>query len=85
MEWGCALADSLGLESFIESTQIGTHLYLKFGFVPIGHFFLTANCDNPSEEWTALYNRIAPEPFRVEIMWRPKIGKSESEKQADLT
>ena len=75
MEWGIKIADELGLESFIEASQDGIPLYLGFGFVSVGHVFLTAENATPSPEWTKAYQQIRPGPFRVEIMWRPKGGK----------
>lgn len=34
LEWGCSRADKAKLPAFLESTQMGRPLYVRFGFVP---------------------------------------------------
>lgn len=75
VEWGVKIADELGLESFIEASQDGVPLYVSYGYVPVGHLYLTAENEEPSPEWTSAYQKIRPDPYRVEVMWRPKDGK----------
>jgi GNAT superfamily N-acetyltransferase len=86
MEWGCKLADEMGLEAFVESTDNGRELYKAHGFVIVRPFFL----DLPpatvgdEEEFARLKKIIAPEPYRVWLMWRPKGGKFEQGKTVYL-
>lgn len=84
MEWGCKIADEMGLEAFVESTDDGRELYKAHGFVIVRPFFL----DMPpivagnEEELAKLKESIAPEPYRVWLMWRPKGGNFEEGKTA---
>jgi hypothetical protein len=77
MEWGCNLADKMGLECFVESTDDGRALYESAGFVVVNPFFLDPQPENenPSQEWQKIKQEAFPEPYRVWFMWRPKGGK----------
>jgi hypothetical protein len=77
MRWGCELADKLGMESFVESTESGVPLYESAGFVVVDHFYLDPQMSEPTREWIELKANIFPEPFPVYFMWRPKGGKFE--------
>lgn len=74
----------MGLEAFVESTDDGRELYKAHGFVIVRPFFL----DMPpivagnEEELAKLKESIAPEPYRVWLMWRPKGGNFEEGKTA---
>ncbi|KAB8300518.1 hypothetical protein EYC80_000680 [Monilinia laxa] len=87
MEWGCKIADKMGLETFVESTDDGRELYKAHGFVIVRHFFLYV----PSapkvdeEEFAKLKEVIAPEPYRVWLMWRPNGGKFEEGKTIKIS
>lgn len=74
MEWGCNIADEMGLEAFVESTDDGKELYEAYGFHAVNPFYLHADTEKPNDEWKALKERIIPEPYRVWFMWRPKGG-----------
>ncbi|KAG4034541.1 hypothetical protein MFRU_003g05000 [Monilinia fructicola] len=82
MEWGCKIADEMGLEAFVESTDDGRELYKAHGFVIVNHFFLDMPpaTKGDEEEFAKLKEVIAPEPYRVWLMWRPKGGKFEEGK-----
>ncbi|PQE29146.1 hypothetical protein CJF30_00004173 [Rutstroemia sp. NJR-2017a BBW] len=83
VDWGCKLADKMGLEAFVESTDTGKKLYEAHDFVAVRPFFL----DFPpipdgqdTTEWNQLKKTVAPEPARTWLMWRPKGGKFEAGK-----
>ena len=80
MEWGTKLADKLNLESFVESTDDGCALYKAHGFVVVDHILLDPEVKRPSEEWKRLKKEVAPRPFPIVFMWRPKGGKFEDGK-----
>lgn len=73
MNWGTQKADELGLDCFVESTEIAVPLYKKYGFVTVDHFSLDASIPNASEEWKTISARNLPMEF--EMMWRPAKGK----------
>lgn len=60
MEWGVKKADEMGVESFIEASEMGTHLYRKFGFVIVCEELSETNISNPSEEWQDMAARFPP-------------------------
>jgi len=84
MEWGCKIADEMGLEAFVESTDDGRELYKSHGFVIVRPFFLDAQPATEEEgkdpEWLQLKKQLTPEPYRVWLMWRPQGGKFEEGK-----
>lgn len=82
MEWGCKLADEMGLEAFVESTDDGRELYKAHGFVIVRPFFLEVPLvtKGDGEEFARLKEVIASKPYRVWLMWRPKGGKFEEGK-----
>ncbi|KAF7889668.1 uncharacterized protein EAF02_002083 [Botrytis sinoallii] len=82
MQWGCKLADEKGLEAFVESTDDGRELYKAHGFVIVRPFFLEVPpaTESDEEEFAKLKEAIAPKPYRVWLMWRPKGGKFEEGK-----
>ncbi|KAF3057435.1 Acyl-CoA N-acyltransferases (Nat) [Daldinia childiae] len=58
LEWGTQKADELGLESFVESTEMARRTYEKQGFYVIGDFYLDAQEENPSKEFIAERKRL---------------------------
>ncbi|KAI0849590.1 hypothetical protein F5Y00DRAFT_261375 [Daldinia vernicosa] len=58
LEWGARKADELGLESFVESTEMARRTYEKQGFYVIGDFYLDAQEENPSKEFIAERERL---------------------------
>ena len=63
------------LEAFVESTEDGLALYQAFGFKIVDSFFLDPQKVNPSSEWKSIKEKVAPVPYQVWFMWRPKGGK----------
>jgi predicted N-acetyltransferase YhbS len=63
MNWGLEHADRLGLETFIEATDLGKPVYEKFGFRVMEHHSLHAP-EKPEgvkvEEWRALEGKVLP-------------------------
>jgi len=82
VDWGCKLADEMGLEAFVESSNSGKGLYEAHGFVAVRPVFLDLPPaeDGQEEEWARLKKLFAPKPFRTWLMWRPKGGKFEEGK-----
>lgn len=88
MEWGCKIADEMGLEAFVESTADGRELYKAHGFVIVRPFELypqpSTDEQGKDAEWLKLKKEITPEPYPVWLMWRPQGGKFEEGKTAFL-
>lgn len=74
MDWGCNIADEMGLEAFVEPTDDGKQLYEAYGFYAVNPFYFHADTEEPNDRWKVLEERITPEPYRVWFMWRPKGG-----------
>jgi len=77
MEWGCKIADEMGFEAFVESSNDGRKLYEAYGFVMVRPFFLDPQLPSGEpdvNEWLRIKNEISPDPRRVWLMWRPKGG-----------
>ncbi|KAK5994349.1 hypothetical protein PT974_04823 [Cladobotryum mycophilum] len=66
------VADGLGIEIYVEGTMFSTPLFLKYGFVIIGHPTMIFHRDNPTPEWARLVRELQAQP--VSIVWRPKRG-----------
>ncbi|KAI1767158.1 hypothetical protein GGR53DRAFT_463675 [Hypoxylon sp. FL1150] len=54
LKWGTDKADELGLEAFVESTDIARRAYEKQGFYVVGELNMDAHVENPSEEFSAV-------------------------------
>jgi len=78
MEWGVRIADSLGINAYVEATEMGKHLYAKFGFIMVSKDEVNTSVPNPSEEWKDMQKRFQPIPWYC--MWRPICGIYEPEK-----
>lgn len=65
MRWGVEKADSLGVESFIEATEMGRILYAKYGFVLVSIDQVNTNVPDPSEEWKDMERRFKATPWWV--------------------
>jgi predicted N-acetyltransferase YhbS len=60
MEWGVKKADELGIEGFLEASELGDHLYTKFGFIEIDRTTIDMTVPNPSEEWKEMERKNLP-------------------------
>ena len=64
MQWGLEHTDRLGLESFMEATDLGEPVYEKFGFRAVDRNELQAPAPAPapenSEEWKELEGKMLP-------------------------
>jgi N-acetylglutamate synthase-like GNAT family acetyltransferase len=60
MEWGVNKADEIGVESFVEASELGMHLYKQFGFLTVSEELVDTNVSNPSEEWKYMATRFPP-------------------------
>ncbi|KAI1313259.1 hypothetical protein F5Y03DRAFT_160286 [Xylaria venustula] len=58
LEWGTERADKLGLESFVESTEIGRAAYEKHGFEFVEDLYLDASIENSNEELDAMRKQL---------------------------
>ena len=72
MEWGLTKMDTLGLESFIEATDIGKSLYAKNGYQLVNTVSVVIDRPDPSVEWSELSQKLLPIGYTA--MWRPKWG-----------
>jgi len=72
MDWGTKKADEMGLECFLDSTEIGVPLYESSQFIVVDETPLDVEIDNPSDEWKELQKKY---PLHPQInMWRPVRG-----------
>jgi GNAT superfamily N-acetyltransferase len=60
MSWGVKKADEMRVESFLESTLIGKHLYEKFGFVVVTTEEAQTDSKDASEKWRQLEEMYMP-------------------------
>ncbi|KAI1084206.1 hypothetical protein F5B20DRAFT_524032 [Whalleya microplaca] len=58
LKWGLEKADDLGLDTFVESTEVARRTYEKHGFNVIGDLDMDAHLENPSEDFNALRERL---------------------------
>jgi hypothetical protein len=58
LKWGTDKADELGLEAFIESTDIARTAYEKHGFYVIGELNMDAQSEAESEEFSAMRDKL---------------------------
>ncbi|KAF3004668.1 hypothetical protein E8E14_001849 [Neopestalotiopsis sp. 37M] len=58
LKWGTDKADELGLEAFIESTDIARKAYEKHGFCVIGELNMDAQSEEESEEFSTMRNKL---------------------------
>ena len=72
MDWGLNRIDSLKLESFIEATGSGKHLYEKYGFQAVKEVNVRIGRPDAGEEWHRLKDRLLPIGYTA--MWRPVNG-----------
>ena len=63
MQWGIDRADALGLETFIEATDMGLPVYKVFGLVLVSKDEVHTAVDKPSEEWTDMQAKFPPVPW----------------------
>ncbi|KAI0177076.1 hypothetical protein BJ166DRAFT_572942 [Pestalotiopsis sp. NC0098] len=63
LEWGTNKADELGLEAFIESTDIARPAYEKHGFRVIGELSMDAQSESKNDEFDA----VAPSMQRLSL------------------
>ena len=78
MKWGIEKADSMGMEAWLDSTDIGRRSYERYGFVVVVDRYLDPPMpDNLSEEDQTEWKRIREmiPPSHNCTMWRPKGGK----------
>lgn len=62
MEWGVQKADQMGVDTFVEASSLGRHLYEKYGFLTFKVLTIDTTVENPSKEWQELERSIPPEP-----------------------
>jgi hypothetical protein len=71
MDWGVKLADQLGLESFIQASEMGKLLYLRHGYLVLEESNYKPELEekDKSDEWKMLEKKVGP-MFNC-VMWRP--------------
>ena len=60
MDWGLKQADARGMESFVESSEIGEKFYAAHGFETLHDFLLDAALPEPTEKFNELKNKLGP-------------------------
>ncbi|MCJ1426386.1 hypothetical protein MMC29_004289 [Sticta canariensis] len=78
VEWGTRKADEMGVEAFIEATDIGKPLYDRHGFTSMNEYTLKPSKPDPGEEWKKLEEELGP--MHGHFMWRPAGGHYEEGK-----
>ncbi|KAI1416838.1 acyl-CoA N-acyltransferase [Hypoxylon sp. FL1857] len=73
LKWGTDKADELGLEAFVESTDIGRKAYEKAGFKVIDELNLDAHTDAPNEEFNASREKFGC-PMHAWVMKRDVVS-----------
>lgn len=58
LKWGTDKADELGLQAFVESTDIARRTYEKHGFYVVDELNMDAQVENPSEEFSAMREKL---------------------------
>ena len=77
IDWGIREADRLGLEAFIEATDMGRPVYEAMGFTYMGiNAWEPPHKENneKSERWREL-EEFFQTPIATYTMWRPKGGR----------
>ena len=69
MEWGLRIAQEMGLEVYLDASDIGKPLYQKYGFVEVGRTDLQPTDRRDSAEWEELEKKLPP--FHTSHMWKP--------------
>ena len=77
MQWGLQKADAMGLDSFVEATDLGYDMYKAAGFFSVNEFWVDAQTDRPTEEWENLKKQLGF-PMHGYFCWRPPGGKHEA-------
>ncbi|KAI1386436.1 uncharacterized protein F4822DRAFT_316442 [Hypoxylon trugodes] len=76
MNWGIAKADELGVEMFLDSTEIGRPFYEANGFIYVEKNVIRPQTDTPDEAWKETVKK-AGDHSDWWLMWRPVGGKYE--------
>ncbi|GAW20530.1 hypothetical protein ANO14919_100380 [Xylariales sp. No.14919] len=58
LKWGTERADKLGLESYVESTEIARTTYEKHGFELVEDLYMDASIGNANEELNAVRKKL---------------------------
>ncbi|KAL8923918.1 MAG: hypothetical protein Q9208_004355 [Pyrenodesmia sp. 3 TL-2023] len=72
VEWGTKKADEMGVEAFVEATEVGVPLYEKHGFHLMNEFVLRGELEDMDEGLKKLQEELTWHGY---YMWRPKGGK----------
>jgi len=74
MDWGTQKADKLGLDCYVEGSQIGKPLYLKYGFEVLEEKEIKPDKKETekSEEWKVLEQMFVE--WTLTVMRRPFKG-----------
>ena len=71
VKWGTERADKMGLESFVDATNLGAELHKRHGFVATDVFDIDTKREGPGKEWKKLERDF---PISYTFLWRPKGG-----------
>ncbi|KAI0179649.1 hypothetical protein GGR52DRAFT_207889 [Hypoxylon sp. FL1284] len=73
LEWGTRKADELGVDAFVESTEIGRSVYEKHGFRVYDELYLDAPIEDLSEEFQELRRKFGL-PLHALVMRRDVVS-----------
>lgn len=68
LRWGLEIADQLGLETFLEATEIGRPLYAKNGFTVLNEINWRPTLPELTDELLKLQQDLTCHGY---LMWRP--------------
>ena len=68
----------MGLETYIDATEVGIPLFEACGFVKASRVDIDASKDEPSQQWKELREKLLP--FSFWPMWRPVRGMNNDHK-----
>lgn len=78
MKWGTERADAMGMETWLDATDLGRRGYERYGFMVVVDRYLDPPMpDNLSKEEQVEWERVRETipPSHNCTMWRPKGGK----------
>ncbi|KAH7253173.1 hypothetical protein FSOLCH5_013968 [Fusarium solani] len=72
LNWGKKKADKMGVEMWLDATELGVPVYKKHGFTVVNVNRLQPTKAEPGEEWMEIEKELQPMTFWQ--MWRPAGG-----------
>lgn len=75
VEWGTRKADEMGVEAYVEGTELGRRVYERYGFavMEVAEMAFEKPQGEVSEEWERVAKELREKPCA--LMWRPVGGR----------